>query len=920
MKITEILKQDLNSAEKKENKINPTQSNARIGLSEKQATTLREKHGSNTLVSKNSTKPIIILFSQFKDIMVLILLVCTVISMLMGDYSEAIAIGVIVCLNAILGFFQEYRTEKTLKSLKNMAAPTARVYRDNKLTKVTTDLLVPEDVILIKAGDKVPADAVLLSAVALSANEAILTGESVPVSKIMGNKNITDNSLNLENVIYMGTTITKGHAKAKIIATGMDTQMGKIAGMLGDIAEEPTPLQKRLASLGKYIAIACLLVCAIVSVTGVMRGENIFDMLIIGVSLAVAAVPEGLPAIVTIALALAVNRMVKKKALVRRLHAVETLGCADVICSDKTGTLTQNKMTVKKLFVDEKVIDISGDGYKPTGKFTANGESISLSASKCGTRLLEISAFCNNAEISVGSQKQKSDISVSGDPTEIALLVMAGKANISKAHLSSEYTIIDEIPFDSERKLMSVIVKNRSGQRYIFTKGACDVVIKNCKQIETNEQVIPMNSMQRTKLLSVNEKMAKNALRVLGFAYKEITSENHKITEQDLTFIGLCGMIDPVRPEAKKSVKTCLKAGIKTVMITGDHKETACAIAKEIGIYQPNDKILTGNDLNALSDSELTKIINSVSVFARVSPDHKLRIVRAFKRHGHTVAMTGDGVNDAPAIKEADIGVSMGITGTDVTKEAASIILLNDNFATLVTAVSEGRVIYSNIRKFIRYLLSCNIGEVLTMFLGMLMGMPVILLPIQILVINLVTDGLPAIALGVEPAEKDIMDRKPRQAGDSVFSDGLLGKIVFRGCLIGLTTLTVFTVLFRQTFDVDIARTGAFLALTLTQLLHVFECKSENKNIFTVPYTNNLKLLFASALSGLTVFSLIYIKPLQTIFSTVPLKNSQLSVVFLFVSLVPVLTAITGALFKDKQKTDYIKKEKNYVRTINESV
>ncbi|MDF2568316.1 MAG: ATPase, P-type (transporting), superfamily, subfamily, partial [Oscillospiraceae bacterium] len=882
------------------------------GLSESEAKERIRQYGTNELQAKKSVHPFTIFTDQFKDVLVMILLACTAISLFMGEYTEAIAISCIVLANAIMGFAQELKTEKTLEALKNMAAPVAKVYRNGNLCKLPTSEIVCDDVIMVESGDKIPADAVIMESISLDVDESILTGESVPVSKQQHKNEEVQNELNKSYLIHMGTTVTKGRAKAKVIATGMNTQMGKIADMLNEIEDEQTPLQKKLEQLGKYIAIGCLLICAIVASAGILRGEPVLDMLITGVSLSVAAVPEGLPAIVTIALAIAVNRMVKRKALIRKLHAVETLGCASVICSDKTGTLTQNKMTVKKVFTLDGTLEVSGDGYEKAGDFKSDGQRVNIRNDETAQMMMEIAILCNNAEI-IDSENSfqsrdravnmaKGTHKVLGDPTESALLVMAGKAGVTSKSLETEYEKIDEIPFDSTRKCMSVIAQTKTGKKVVFCKGAYDIIIEKCTYAKQNGGQSGITQAIKQKISRANNQMAGSALRVLGFAYKEIVAgESKENYEKGLTFVGLAGMIDPPRKEAQQAVKTCIRAGIKPVMITGDHKETAVAIAKQVGIFHDGDKVISGMELDRMDENELAKAVTHTTVFARVSPNHKLKIVRAFKKRGHIVAMTGDGVNDAPAIKEADIGVSMGITGTDVTKEASEVILLDDNFATLVVAVEEGRVIYGNIRKFIRYLLSCNIGEVLTMFLGILMGLPVILLPIQILLVNLVTDGFPAIALGLEPAEKDIMKRQPRKASSGIFSEGLLTTIIFRGCLIGLTTLAVFVTLYKMTMSYDLARTGAFLTLVITQLIHVFECKSETKNIFTVPYFSNMKLILAVTASALTVFATIYVDALRPIFSTVPLEKSHLVIVMGYSMIAPIISSVVGMFFNNKK-------------------
>lgn len=870
------------------------------GLSTKEAERILAKNGRNQLSGSKRIHPFKILLAQFQDILVIILLISTVISAFMGEFTEAAAIAVIVVLNALLGFIQEYKTERTLEALKEMAAPTARVYRDGILQEIHASDLVVGDVLELETGDKIPADGVILNQTALSTDESILTGESIPVDKSVGISTIPFELLPDTAKVFMGTVITKGRARIQITETGMNTKMGSIAGMLRTIEEESTPLQKRLDELGKYIAIGCLIICAIVSIAGILRGENAVTMLITGVSLAVAAVPEGLPAIVTIALALAVKRMVKRRALIRRLHAVETLGCASVICSDKTGTLTQNRMTVRQLVLSEHNYFLEGDGYDLSGEITENGHPAVVC--KELRMLLNCAVLCNNARLAPNTNED-----LIGDPTELALLVAAEKAGIHSEQVISHYTKIDEDPFDSIKKYMTVTVRTLDGKTLLFMKGAPDIILGRCAKIACSGEEKFLNRQCRSEVIEQNEKMAKKALRVIGFAVKEIAGRHADKNEQDFTFLGLAGMIDPPRKEAKKAIKLCCKAGIRTVMITGDHRTTAQAIAEQIGIFRKGDRILTGAELDSMSDNELDLVVTQTTVFARVSPHHKLRIVQSLKRHGHVVAMTGDGVNDAPAIKEADIGVSMGIGGSDVTKEASDLILLDDNFATLVAAVEEGRVIYGNIRKFIRYLLSCNIGEVLTMFLGILMGLPVVLLPIQILLVNLATDGPPAIALGLEPAEDNVMNRRPRRKNESVFSGGLLTTILFRGCLIGLTTLAVFISFFDTYHQIDIARTAAFLTLVLTQLIHVFECKSETKSLFTVNYLNNIPLILAVLFSAAVVFGAIYIAPLQPIFSTVSLSVVDLLKIFLCCLAVPIFSAFFKLIQKrfahsDRQK------------------
>ncbi len=871
----------------------------RQGLSSEEAAKRQREYGKNVLASEKKAKPMKIFLGQFRDIMVIILLIATVVSFFLGEVYDAVTIIIIVLLNAILGFIQEYRTEKTLLALKNMTAPTAKAYRDGKLTELPAAELVPDDIIVLEAGDKVPADGVILRSKGLLAEESILTGESAAVSKEAGDVSDRDNSIGKSNILYSGTVITKGTAEARVIATGLSAQMGKISDMLTEIDEEQTPLQKRLGELGKIVAIICIVVCAVVAGAGVLRGEPPFDMLMTGISIAIAAIPEGLPATVTIALALAVNRMLKQKALVHKLHSVETLGCTSVICTDKTGTVTENKMTVSKIFCGENTYDISGNGYKISGGITLNGAKINPASDKILTELLTCGVLCSSAAISApsdvsprerGQLNALGEWNVVGDPTEIALLIAAAKADITADKLSHSFSRADEIPFDSETRCMTVICKSGSGIT-AFTKGAADIILNRCGFVMTKDGIKPLTRSMRREIERQHDLMTEDALRVLALCKKNIGGENYcgGDIEGGMIFLGLSGMTDPPRPEAIQAVKTCRSAHIRTVMITGDHKNTAAAVAAKAGIYRKGDMILTGAELNSMDDAELERVIGRVSVYARVNPSDKLRIVRAFKNSGEIVTMTGDGVNDAPAVKEASIGVAMGITGTDVTKQAADVVLLDDNFATLVKAVEQGRGIYANIRKFVRYLLSCNIGEVLTMFLGIIIGMPTVLLPTQILLVNLATDGLPAVALGVEPAEHENMSKPPRKADESFFSDGLMAKIIFRGIMIGICTLGCFVTTRYMTSDLAAARTAALFTLVMTQLAHVFECKSEKRNIFTVPYFNNPKLILAVLTSLAVIFGAIYLPFMQIIFATVPLTGKQLLVALGFAMFAPLL-------------------------------
>jgi Ca2+-transporting ATPase len=857
------------------------------GLSEKEAERKLAEHGPNLLSEKKRISALGILLRQFSDYMVLILMACTAISAFMGESTEALTIIAIVVLNSTLGFIQEFRTERTLEALKGLSAPLARVIRDGKKQEILAEDVVPGDIVMLEAGDRVPADAVVVEESMLQVDESLLTGESAAVEKERIHTGMPClKGYEGRNTVFLGTTVLNGRAKASVFATGMNTEMGKIADMIQNADDEETPLQKRLSNLGKLIAVGCLLICAVVSLTGILRGEDLFNMLLAGISLAVAAVPEGLPAIVTVSLALGVRRMLKRNALIRRLPAVETLGSANIICSDKTGTLTENRMTVRRIY--------NGDRFFEPDKAKKEAGFMRL--------VLEIGAVCNNAVL---NGRSGDGMQGSGDPTEVALLIAAAKQGITPESLERAYKRIHEIPFDSDRKCMSVVCTGRGSENLVFTKGAPDIIINKCSRIETPEGIKDITPAMRRRLLEANDTMAGDALRVLAMAYKKLPSSwknNDRNLESGLVFAGMAGIMDPPRKEAFDAVRKCRMAGIRPVMITGDHRLTAAAVAKELGILQDGDLVVTGSELDAMDNAELDRISGKISVFARVSPGHKLRIVKALKNKGNIVAMTGDGVNDAPAVKEADIGVAMGISGTDVTKEASAMVLLDDNFATIVAAVEEGRVIYSNIRKFIRYMLACNIGEVLTMFLGMLMGLPVPLLPIQILWVNLVTDGLPAIALGFDPPEKDIMLRPPARNNNRIFSNGLLSLILTRGTLIGISTLAVFGSIMYMTGETETARTGAFVTLVITQLIHVFECKSERKSLLHIPVLNNKLLIIAVLCSLVMLLGVVYIPVFQGIFKTVSLNAEHWSAIAVFCIFGPVAAGLSNARKRHHRK------------------
>ncbi|MCR4943222.1 MAG: calcium-translocating P-type ATPase, PMCA-type [Clostridium sp.] len=831
------------------------------GLSSKEADKRIKEFGLNELQHKKKVSPVFIFLAQFNDFMVWVLLGATIISGIMGDTADAITIIIIVIVNAILGFVQEFRTEKSLEALKNLAAPTCKVFRDGRIKILSSSYLTIGDVVVLDAGDRIPADGVLIESSGIMVDESLLTGESVGVSKDTKKK----------NTVFMGTTVLKGKGLFKVDGIGMKTEMGKIANLLDNIKEDKSPLKERLESLGKILVIICLVICALVTALGIVRGNDITEMFLLGVSLAVAAIPEGLAAIVTVALALGVSRMLKRNALIRKLPAVETLGCTNIICSDKTGTLTQNRMTVKEVYLNERIYELD--------KSELNNYEL----------LQKAFIYCNDCNYDF---KEKSvERCLHGDPTETALIKMFfNKTNELESYVKKAKRIFD-IPFDSTRKMMSVIMEEK-GKNTCYVKGAPERLINRCSYILENGKIKPLTPQKKKKVYESIELMSSRALRCIAAAYKEQNLCKDERLENDLIFIGIAGSIDPPRDEARDAVLKCKLAGIKPIMITGDHKSTALAIAKSLNICNSEDQVITGDEIEKINDRELKKKVLKTRVFARVSPDHKLRIVKAFKKNNNVVAMTGDGVNDAPAIKEADIGISMGLTGTDVTKEASSMILMDDNFATIVSAVEEGRVIYDNIRKFIRYLLSCNLGEVLTMFLASLFTLPSPLTPIQILFVNLATDGLPAIALGVDPPDNDIMRQLPRKRNEGIFARGLAEKIVVRGSLIGICTLLSFMVGRYYRMNLDTCRTITLATLVMSQLFHVFECRSERHSIFEIKLFTNPYLVGAVSVSIIMLCSILYISFFQSIFHTVALNLGQWMIVLCFSGVIALINSI----------------------------
>ncbi|GAB6138622.1 calcium-transporting P-type ATPase, PMR1-type [Halanaerobaculum tunisiense] len=851
--------------------------NLQKGLTENKVGARLDQVGFNQLPTNDSKSIFRLLLEQFQDFMILVLIGATAISFFLGEMADGITILAIIILNALMGFIQEYRAEKSLEKLQEFSAPEAMVLRNDQLVEIPARELVPGDIIHLKRGDKIPADCRVIAADNLEVNEASLTGESVPVSKaatsLSGQVAVGDR----KNMLHMGTTVTKGRGKAVITSTGVGTEMGQIADLLQQSSSSLTPLQKRLKALGKWLVFVCLLACVSVVVLGVIKGEPIYRMFLSGISLAVAAIPEGLPAIVTLALAIGVQKMSERNAIIRKLPAVETLGCATVICSDKTGTLTKNEMVVEQIYTNNQLYYCQAEGF--------NYPELE--------ELLKIGVICNNAQLkqdkSLSSKLKNKMLGTSrqevvGDPTEGALLLAGDQIGLKKDTLEQQFSERLEVPFNSGRKRMSVIGR-QEGQYKLYAKGAPDILIERCSHYLEEGEVKKLTPSKKREIMENNDQLASQALRVLGLAYRDLgrslDRDNLEKYETNLVFVGLAGMMDPPRTEAKEAIARCQRAGIRPKMVTGDHKQTAVAIAKKLNLLKAKDKVVTGLELEEMSDQQLAREIEDIAVFARVSPEDKLRIVNLLRDQGHIVAMTGDGVNDAPAIKEADIGISMGGKGTDVTQEASSLVLADDNFVTIVDAIEEGRAIYDNIRKFIRYLLSCNIGEILTMFLASLLGLPLPLVPIQILWVNLVTDGFPALALGLDPADDDIMNRPPRETEESVFSRGLKWRIIGQGILIGLGTLFVFLCGLQFGDSLAKARTMAFTNLVMAQLFFVFSCRSEEHSLLRMNPLSNLYLLVAVGLSFGLHWLVLYQPFFQMLFKTTLLTKQEWGVVLL---------------------------------------
>jgi len=853
------------------------------GLSSEEAQKRLQEFGPNELKKEKGKSPVKLFLEQFTDILIIILLIATALSIAIGEVYDAVVIIAIVVACAVLGFTQEYRAEKALEALKKMTAPTALVFRDGEEVEIQTRDVVPGDVLLLHTGDKVSADARLLHASNMKTDEAPLTGESTPVSK--DTKPLPEETpvSDRRNIVFTGTVVVYGRGKAVVTSTGMNTEFGKIAKMVQVTEEEETPLEKRMAYVGKWLGILSVAVCLSVAVFGIVRGRGPLEMILWGISLAVAAVPEALPAVVTGALAVGMYRMARENSVVRKLPAVETLGCTSVICSDKTGTMTKGEMTVQRIYANGEALKVTGIGYEPRGEFIFEDKKLDPTKEKELYTLLKIAALCNDAKL----EKEEGKWIVKGDPTEGALVVAAAKAGLWKGENEKEEQRINEIPFSSERKRMTTIHKASDGHKIAYMKGAPEIVLERCTKIYTNGKVRKLTDEIRKQMFAVNEAMAIQALRNLGFAYKELPESATSLSEEDekgFVFLGIMGMIDPPREEVKDAIYMCNKAGVKVVMVTGDHKLTAVAVAKELNLIGESEKeegvVLTGVELDKLSAEEFGKIVENVVIYARVSPEHKVRIVKALREKGYICAMTGDGVNDAPALKRADIGVAMGITGTEVTKEASDMVLADDNFATIVRAIKEGREIYDNIKKYLTYLLRCNIMEILVMFIVMMIApeplfeMPADVVPpaialttIQILWVNLTTDGLPAIALGVDPGDPDLMERKPREPKESIFTRDV--KVYLYVVPVLMTALLLGGYLFYQPWvsehNLTEARTQLFTAIVLMELANAVNARSLKHTVFKVGLFKN-KFLWIAILSSLGLQLLVLYTPLQGLF------------------------------------------------------
>lgn len=851
------------------------------GLTQVQVEQRQERFGFNELQEKKGITIWAMFLGQFKEFLVLLLMAAAAISLAIGEATDAVVILAVVLLNAVLGVVQEYKAEKSLAALKTLSAPTAKVVREGAVFELPARELVPGDLVLLEAGDFVAADGRLVEAANLCIDESALTGESVPVGK---DADFVSQEIlppaEQQNMIHMGTIIAGGRGRALVTATGMSTEIGHIAGAIQAAPLEKTPLQKKLDHFARRLGLLTILLCALIFTFGLLRGHNILPMFLTSVSLAVAAIPEGLPAIITIVLALGVQRMARQQAIIRKLPAVETLGAATVICSDKTGTLTQNEMTVRRADSGGGAVEITGEGYRGEGEFIQDGRIIDPLQDRRLRLLLSIGLLNNDARLA----EEEGRLRVIGDPTEGALITAAAKAGLHREELAATLPRIHEYPFDSDRKLMSTVHRGDldlpwpgldAPGSWLLTKGAPDLVLERCRYLLGPAGLQELTPLQKKKLLESGLDMAGDALRVLGFAFRPLPDNSSSLplkeAENELVFAGLMGMLDPPRPEAREAIRTCHEAGIDVKMITGDHADTALAIAAALGLATDKGEIISGREIELLSDEELASRVKGLQVFARVAPEHKMRIIRALKANGEIAAMTGDGVNDAPALKGADIGTAMGRSGTAVAKEAAEMILGDDNFTTIVRAVEEGRVIYENIRKAVFFLLSCNAGEIITIFAAIPLGWPLPLLPIQILWINLITDSLPALALGVDPQESDVMRRPPRHPGEGLFDPQSVRTLIVFGLLIGLITLTAFSIGAAESLEKG--RTMAFATLSLCQLVHVFNFRSMRHSVVGRAFFASRPLLGAVFVSAALQLAVLLIPAAAAVFHAVPLDG-----------------------------------------------
>jgi len=849
-------------------------SNLEKGLTEAEAKIRVEMNGENRLPEPKKVSALSMFFKQFANFMIYILLGATILSLILGDIKDAILIGIVLVINAIIGFYQEYKAEKTLASLKKMASPTAKVLREGQIKEIATHKLVTGDIVVLEEGDIIPADLRLTESIGLEINEAILTGESVPSQKdaedIIENKVAVGDQLNMA---FMGTVISSGNGHGIVIATSAATQIGKIAQTLAIPYEKPTPLQRNLNTLGKYIVTAAIVVAVLIFVVGIIQGRNFNEQLFTVISLAVAVIPEGLVAVVTVTMAIGVARMAKRNAIVRSLPAVETLGAVNVICSDKTGTLTEGKMVVSDLWLGNRSYSVTGTGIKPEGALYFEEQQVHELPSEVHQALV-VASLCNDAVL---QQSNDGTWGAVGDTTEIALQVLAHKLDVKKNELERRWKFIEGLPFDSDRKRMSVIYNNPSNEIVVLTKGAPEEILSTCTRIVNGSETMPLDESARENFKRMNIEMAARGLRVLALATRTIpemlSDVEPKTLERDLTLIGMVGVLDPARPEAKKAVEECRRAGIKVMMITGDHPATAANIATSLGIFDPRaDKVMTGDELDNFTEEDLIGLAQFPKVFARVSPENKLMLISVLRKMNYVVAMTGDGVNDAAAIKHSNVGVAMGKEGTDVTRQAADIILSDDNFATIVNAVEEGRRIFTNIRKFIRYLLSCNVGNVLSILFATLLGIPLPFTPIQILWLNLVTDTPPALALGFDNAEKYVMTRPPRDTNKGIFRTADILFILYHGLLMAFLMLVVFLMeVYIASAPLEKARTMAFAMLVLVQLTQAFNAKSTELTLFRKDIFNNRTLVFGVGVSALLLVIGIYFPILSGVFEQVSL-------------------------------------------------